>query len=138
MDNYLPVNGMMTCLKKTILKMIENGKFFDSDACEKLNNPKKLNNIHTTHTEKTQEGYYLRNIVQNVRFYRKQLDVLPKHNKNDKLVYEQIQNVVHTFETAKVNIYIFKNVRFINHIFLGKKKLHSIILLLNTYCILCF
>lgn len=106
MDNYLPVNGMMICLKKTILKMIENGKFFDSDACEKLNNSKKLNNIHKSHTEQTQEAYYLRNIVQNVRFYRKQLDVLPKHNKNDKLVYEQIQNVVHTFETAKVNIYI--------------------------------
>jgi len=108
MDNYLPANGIMSCLKDTMLQMIENEQFFDLDTCEKLNDPKKFNTIHKTHNEQTQEAYYLRNMVQNVRFYRKQLDVLPKYNKHDKLVYEQIQKVVHTFETAKVNIYLRK------------------------------
>ncbi|XP_060851648.1 outer dynein arm-docking complex subunit 4-like [Rhopalosiphum padi] len=105
MDNYLPANGIMSCLKDTMLQMIENEQFFDLDTCEKLNDPKKFNTIHKTHNEQTQEAYYLRNMVQNVRFYRKQLDVLPKYNKHDKLVYEQIQKVVHTFETAKKHLY---------------------------------
>lgn len=108
MDNYLPANGIMSCLKDAVLQMIENEPFIDSDACEKLNSSIKLNKIHKAYTERTQEAYYLRDIVKNVRFYRKQLKVLPKYNKNDKLVYEQIQKVVHTFETAKVNIYLKK------------------------------
>ncbi|XP_022180767.1 tetratricopeptide repeat protein 25-like [Myzus persicae] len=105
MDNYLPANGIMSCLKDAVLQMIENEPFIDSDACEKLNSSIKLNKIHKAYTERTQEAYYLRDIVKNVRFYRKQLKVLPKYNKNDKLVYEQIQKVVHTFETAKKDLY---------------------------------
>jgi len=104
MDNYLPDKGIMGCLKDALLQMIENEPFIDSEACEKLKSSIKLNKIHKTHNERIQEAYYLRDIVQNVRFYRKQLNVLPKYNKNDKLAYEQIQKVVHTFETAKVNI----------------------------------
>jgi len=95
---------MMGCLKDAMLQMIENEPFIDSDACAKLNSSLKLNKIHKAHTERFQEAYYLRYIVQNVKFYRKQLNVLPKYNKNDKLVHEQIQEVVHTFESAKVNI----------------------------------
>jgi len=106
MDNYLPVNGIMGCLKDAMLQMIENEPLIDSDACAKLNSSMKLNKMYKAHTERFQEAYYLRDIVQNVRLYRKQLNVLPKYNKNDKLVYEQIQEVVHTFETAKVNIYL--------------------------------
>lgn len=92
----------MSCLGDTILQMIESELFIDSDACKKLNSSIKLNKIHKARTERTQEAYYLRNLVQNVRFYREQLNVLPKYNKNDKLVYEQIKDVVHTFEAAKV------------------------------------
>ncbi|XP_025195098.1 tetratricopeptide repeat protein 25-like [Melanaphis sacchari] len=105
MNNYLPVNGLMSCLKNTILRMIENEQFIELNAREQLNNPKNFNKIHKTHIEKIQEAYYLQNIVQNVRFYRKQLNILPKHNKNDKLVYEQIQKILHTFETAKKDLY---------------------------------
>lgn len=97
----------MGCLKDAMLQMIENEPFIDSDACAKLNSSIKLNKIHKAHTEQSQEAYYLRDIVQNVRSYRKQLNVLPKYNKNDKLVYEQIREVVHTFETAKVNICLY-------------------------------
>ncbi|XP_029345796.1 tetratricopeptide repeat protein 25-like [Acyrthosiphon pisum] len=104
-DNYLPINGIMGCLKDAMLKMIENEPFIDSDACAKLNSSIKLNKIHKAHTERFHEAYYLRDIVQNVRFYRKQLNVLPKYNKNDKLVHKQIQEVVHTFETAKKDLY---------------------------------
>jgi len=107
MDNYLPVNGIMGCLKDAFLQMLEKELFIGSDACEKLNSPIKMNKIHKAYTERVQEAYYLRDIVQNVRFYKKQLNILPKYNKNDKLVYEQIQKVVHTFETAKVNIYLY-------------------------------
>jgi len=106
MDNYLPVNGIMGCLKDAMFQMIENEPFIDSNACAKLNSSIKLNKIHKAHTKRFQEAYYLRDIVQNVRFYRKQLNFIPKYNKNDKLVHEQIKEVVHTFETAKVNIYL--------------------------------
>jgi len=106
MENYLPINGIICCLKDALLQMIEKEPFIDSDACEKLNTSIKVNKIHQVYTERVQEAYYLRDIVHNVRFYRKQLNVLPKYNKNDKLVYEQIQKVVHTFETAKVNIHL--------------------------------
>jgi len=91
-----------------MLQMMENKQFINPDACEKLDSSIKLNKIQKSHNERSQEAYYLRNVVQNVRFYRKLLNVLPKHNNHDKLVYEQIQKVVHTFETAKVNTYLEK------------------------------
>jgi len=108
MDNYLPIDGIMGCLKDAFLQMMKKELFIDSDACEKLNNSIKIDKVHKSYTKRIQEAYYLRDIVQNVRFYKKQLNVLPKYNKNDKLVYEQIQKVVNTFETAKVNIYLYK------------------------------
>lgn len=108
MDNYLPVNGIMSCLKDAFLQMLEKELFMDSDACKKINSSINMNKIHKVYTKRVQEAYYLRDIVQIVRFYKKQLNILPKYNKNDKLVYEQIQKVVHTFETAKVNIYLYK------------------------------
>lgn len=86
--------------------MIDNEELFkETIACHMLNSPNKLNEYHKKQ-KRYRESYYLRNIVGNLKFYRQQMKVLPNSLSNDKLIYQHIQEIVQTFEKAKVNIVI--------------------------------
>lgn len=97
MRNTLPVDGIMNCLGQAMLKMIENGQFFNNPASCKP--PSKT---ERSHNSRFQEAYYLRNLKENLEFYRKQLNNLSKSNINDKLICEHIEEVVQTYEKLKV------------------------------------
>jgi len=56
MRNTLPVDGIMNCLGQAMLKMIENGQFFNNPASCKP--PSKT---ERSHNSRIQEAYYLRN-----------------------------------------------------------------------------
>lgn len=87
-----------------MLEMIENGKQFNhSTECQTSDNSTSLNKQRKTQIIQSQEAYYLRNMVNNVEFYKKQLKNLPKFNNNNKLVCEQVQNIVLIYEKLKVN-----------------------------------
>lgn len=87
-----------------MLEMIENGKQFNySTKCQTSDNSTSLNKQRKTQIVQSQEAYYLRNMVNNVEFYKKQLKNLPKFNNNNKLVCEQVQNIVLIYEKLKVN-----------------------------------
>lgn len=82
--------------------MIDNEELFKKTiACQTLNNSNKLNKYHKIQ-KRFQESYYLRNIVGNLEFYREELNVLPNSLSGDKLIYQEIQEIVRTFEKAKV------------------------------------
>lgn len=104
MENVLPTDGIIRCLGATILKMIEDDdKFNESTAIyymfDKIN---KLEICREPHIERIQEANYLRYIIENVEFYKKELSDLPKLNIHDKLIQEQFQEIVHTFKKVKV------------------------------------
>lgn len=104
MENNLPVKGLMRRLRTTILEMIEKNQFFNDELTpfRMKNREIKSNKFQQAQIKRSEEAYYLRNIIENVKYYRKQLNVLPKFHKNDKLTCENIQRVILTFEKAKV------------------------------------
>lgn len=82
--------------------MIDNKELFkETISCQTFNKSNKLDKYHKIQ-KRFQESYYLRNIVGNLEFYREQLKVLPNSLPKDKSIYQPIQEIVQTFERAKV------------------------------------
>lgn len=94
---------MMGCLKSLMFKMIKNEHYLnESKSYQRFNETVKVNKCHEDHVKQASEVFYLRDTLANVKAYREQMKDLSKHNYNDKLFYERIQEVVHTFEKSKV------------------------------------
>lgn len=106
MEKSLPANGIMVCLKNTMLKMIENQQFLNNSTICPVSSVRR-NNAHS----KRYEAYYLRHLTTDLEFYRKQLNVLPKSNKHDKAIYNQFQEIVKSFEKVKVNVFSYNIIR---------------------------
>lgn len=102
MKTILPVDGIMNCLGQAMLKMIENDQFFNNPATCKT--PPVFNKPEGSRSSRFQEAYYLRNLKENLEFYRTQLNSLSKSNINDKLICDHIEEVVQTYEKLKVHI----------------------------------
>lgn len=102
MGNSLAVKGRMRRLRTILLEIIENHQSFNDKTTPNRNRETKSNTLYQAQNKRSEEAYYLRNIIENVNYYRKQLNVLPKFHRNDKLIYENIQKVIQTFEEAKV------------------------------------
>jgi hypothetical protein len=95
----------MRRLRTIILDIIENHQSFNDETIPLRikNRETKSVTFHQAQNERSEEAYYLRNIIENVNYYRKhQLYDLSKFHKNDKLIHENIKKVVQTFEKAKV------------------------------------
>lgn len=108
MKDSLPIGGIMKRLESEVINIIKNEAFFnDQPFSEQFpKNPNKLNLMPVNYKKKLEEAYYLRNISTNLDFYKKQLNDVPQKSTSSKLICDQIQKVVQTFEKAKVN-YIF-------------------------------
>lgn len=103
----MPVKGIMNCFRDTLLEMIENEQSFCHPmSCDMLQKPNISDESHKSNYKRSQETFYHRNIIENVDFYKKQLNTLPKNNINDILIFEQIKTVVQTFDKVKVNKYV--------------------------------
>lgn len=104
MKDSLPIGGMMKCFGSEALNIIKTEAYFNDEPFSEQfpKTPTKLNAMPENYKKRLEEAYYLRNISTNLDFYRKQLNDVPQKNGSSKLIREQIQKVVHTFEKAKV------------------------------------
>lgn len=108
MNNNLPVESTMRRLRDSLLEMNENEQLFNPPiSCDvislKSNNSK---NTNKSNNKRSQETYYHQNIIENVDFYRKQLNVLPNSNTKDKIIYERIKSIVQIYDKVQVNKYV--------------------------------
>lgn len=108
MENTLPINGIMNCLGATLQKMIENDEFFkeSTNVTQLFGKTSEFNKLHEAHIERVPEIHYLRySIIDNMKFYEKETNDLSKSDKHEKLISEQMRQIVHTFKKAKVKNY---------------------------------